>query len=375
MSLKLNQIEIVNTIKLLIYKENPSLLEKVDFEADNIFLEPLLFVYFNTKDETRLNKNVLEEIMQGHFLESKKTAIQYSYNENDIAYIPNLGYFNKEEITPFEKAFFIENTNIEILKYPIFNLSNIFRNSSGEILKKNEIEITDELFNRNIIALTKAFQLIKKYSVKHYELIEQSCKKCIVFKADPNDINSFATINAHGIAFFNAYQDDYDEVFFVDDIAHQTGHIIMSTLSYQRKRIFKINENLILGDILSDKSDTRSYYVFFHALYTYYTTLLCLNNCLQNKSFNEKQTFEAIGRIGFYMKKMNRDLERFQKVNTIFGGIENVLEKEGIQIFTSIKKKYDGILKKWESVISQFNYSNQPYNFEFAKFKATNKTI
>ena len=31
---ELNQIDISNTIKLLIYKENPSLLEKVDFDDE-----------------------------------------------------------------------------------------------------------------------------------------------------------------------------------------------------------------------------------------------------------------------------------------------------------------------------------------------------
>ena len=40
--LKKNQIELTNTIKILIYKENPSILEKVDFENDDIFLEPLI---------------------------------------------------------------------------------------------------------------------------------------------------------------------------------------------------------------------------------------------------------------------------------------------------------------------------------------------
>ena len=34
---------LIETIQLLLYKENPTLLEKVNFEDDNVFLEPLLF--------------------------------------------------------------------------------------------------------------------------------------------------------------------------------------------------------------------------------------------------------------------------------------------------------------------------------------------
>ena len=37
------RIILLETIQLLLYKENPSLLEKIDFEDDNVFLEPLLF--------------------------------------------------------------------------------------------------------------------------------------------------------------------------------------------------------------------------------------------------------------------------------------------------------------------------------------------
>ena len=47
----INRDEIINIIKLLIYKENPSVLEKINFEDDTIFLDPLLFAYFNSKKE------------------------------------------------------------------------------------------------------------------------------------------------------------------------------------------------------------------------------------------------------------------------------------------------------------------------------------
>lgn len=43
------RIQIINTIQLLLYKENPDILEKINFEDDSIFLEPLLFAYFNSK--------------------------------------------------------------------------------------------------------------------------------------------------------------------------------------------------------------------------------------------------------------------------------------------------------------------------------------
>ena len=56
--------EFINTIKLLIYKEKPSLLEKVDFEDDNIFLDPLLFAYFNSKKD-KINTRKLDRFHPG----------------------------------------------------------------------------------------------------------------------------------------------------------------------------------------------------------------------------------------------------------------------------------------------------------------------
>ena len=91
--------EITNTIKLLIYKENPTLVEKVDFEDDNIFLEPLLFAYFNSKKDNLFAPEMLTEIMQGYFVEREPLQLEHSYNKEGIAYVPNLGYFNKNKDT------------------------------------------------------------------------------------------------------------------------------------------------------------------------------------------------------------------------------------------------------------------------------------
>lgn len=146
----------------------------------------------------------------------------------------------------FWSYFIIENTQIELLKRPIKLLENIFRTNTDELINEKEIVIDNNLFEKNINALTNAFKFIKENSPDQYKLIEENCKKVIMFKTNPNNINSFATINAHGIAFFNVYQDEYDEVFFVDDIAHQTGHIILTTFFMIKKQFLKLTKSKIL---------------------------------------------------------------------------------------------------------------------------------
>jgi len=361
-----NQTKMIDTIKLLIYKENTSLLEKVDFEDDNIFLEPLLFAYFNKKKENKFSSELLSEIMQGYFVEKEPLLLNDSYNTDDIAYIPNLGYFDKKD-NKVDDVCMINNTSIELLIHPVTHLKHIFKDFNENNIDESKIEISKAQILKYKNALTIAFQYIKTNKKVHYDLIEQCCKKIVLFKTDPKNTNSFATINAHGIAFFNVYQEDYDEVFFVDDIAHQTGHIIMTTILFERKKYFLIDENQNIGTFTKNKSEYRSFYILFHALYTYYTTFLCLDACLENNCFNKRQTHETKGRIGFYLQKCKSDLLNFEKVINYYNGLESVLTSEGIEIFKNITNKYFELLKKHEEV-TLFNFNNQPYNFTYSEF-------
>ncbi|SHM77017.1 hypothetical protein [Flavobacterium xanthum] len=138
-----------------------------------------------------------------------------------------------------------------------------------------------------------------------------------------------------------------------------------------KKAIFKNDENQNIGEILEQK-DPRSIYVLLHAFYTYYTTLMCLDNCLNNKLFNEKQQMEATGRIGFYLGKCSRDIEILEELIIHFSGIENILTGAGINLYTLIKSKFIEVFEKWNPLIKHFDYSNQPYNFTFKSFAEIN---
>src|SRR5690606_7668933 len=224
------------------------------------------------------------------------------------------------------------------------------------------------LFEKFLAPIEEAFRLIKENCPQHFKLIEQHCKRIVLFKTNPKITNSFTTINAHGMAFLNAYQKDYDEVFFIDDITHQTGHIIMTATLFERKKYFLIDEDESIKKITKNETEYRNFYILFHALYTYYTTLLCLDNCLKNNCFNTRQIYEVKGRIGFYLIKYSIDLENFKKVIDYHKSIHNVLSQESIEIFRSIEDKYFEILNKYEKEVSNYNYDNQPYNFTYSNF-------
>lgn len=119
-------------------------------------------------------------------------------------------------------------------------------------------------------------------------------------------------------------------------------------------------------------SEYRSFYILFHALYTYYATLLCLDDCLGNNCFNKKQLHEAKGRIGFYLIKFKMDLITFGEVIDYHKSIQNILTHQGVEIYQSIEEKYFKILNKYGKEVSEFNYKNQPYNFTYSIFTKLN---
>lgn len=367
-----NKNKIIDTIKLLIYKENPSILEKVNFDDDDIFLEPLLFAYFNCKNENLFSSSLLNELIQGYFIQQESLILRESFNNEGVAYVPNLGYFDNQ-CNKIDDIFKVQNTTIEILIHPIVHLNTIFKDLNENVINENKIEISKTSSLKHEKALKNAFQFIKNSNNEQYNLIEQCCKKIVLFKTDPENTNSFATINAHGIAFFNVYQEEYDEVFFIDDIAHQTGHIILTTILFERKKYFIIDENSNIKTITKNDAEYRSFYILFHALFTYYTTLLCLDACLENISFDKRQSDEIKGRIGFYLLKYKSDLSNFQQIVSHFGKIEHVLTNSGIDIYKKIEDKYFEIYHKYSNEVGKFNYANQPYNFTFKNFIEQNQ--
>jgi len=60
---------ISDSMKMLLYKQNLDLFEKIDFENDRAFTEPLLFAYFNSISELRPS---LEQLLWNYFKEENK---------------------------------------------------------------------------------------------------------------------------------------------------------------------------------------------------------------------------------------------------------------------------------------------------------------
>tara|TARA_B110001450_G_scaffold85546_1_gene81441 strand:- start:3870 stop:5087 length:1218 start_codon:yes stop_codon:yes gene_type:complete len=386
--------KLVENIKILLYKEDSNIFDLIEFEDDNIYQEPLLFAYFNSE---KRDISILHTILYGYMnFEAQRKGVIIESDENGRIYLPNLGWLitgkiiqkfklfknehNKirlfynavESEYQLEPIIKIKNTNIEYLKYSIPLLKQCYYDVDNNLIN---VEI-EKIASKHLQNVTKALSLIKQFTPKHFDLINLITKKIAVFNVDTYLRNSFATLSAHGISFSNAYQKEYNEVFFIDDIAHQTGHVIFNALIYDLPNFIKIDpttilENLELGD---NSTETRSIRIVFHALYTYHTTFTCLNACLDAEVFDTKRTHEALGRLYFYIGKCYKDLMLVEtaNINNTPVDIKDLFTENGLDIYFEIKNKFNFIREKWGNILSSLNMSNQPYNFTYSKFVELN---
>lgn len=379
---KLNQ-----NIKILLYKKKEDIFDFINFENDKIFSEPLLFAYFNNKLQ---KSQSIESVIYGY--SEKNIKFDLFSDEFGRIYLPNIGWFltkkpndsfafdksnmklfkeNIEIDFVFEELEIVENTSIELLKYSIPLLKQFYFNTENHLL---DVEI-ENITKKQIKFLTIAYNLIRTFVPTQYELIEKYSPKCVIFNVDTYQRNSFATLSAQGIGFFNAYQDDYDDVFFVDDIAHQTGHVIFNIMIYESNRFFKKDKNTILEVInMPDGSliENRDLHVIFHALYTYYTSFICLDACIENNVWEGKKKHEAMGRIAFYINKCYRDILLIDNPIHSEEKATEYFTNDGLLIYRELKIKWKDMYKKWFDTTKHFDMSNQPYNFTYSKFLELN---
>lgn len=361
-------IEIENTIKTLLFQKTPDLVKELDFENSKCFSEPLLFILLQ---QSLIDKNKVSQYLQGFKFKQKPIVVDTLLNRENIAYLPNLGYYSSKP-SKIHEIQFLQNSNIELLINKNDDLLKVFNISASENERQNLVEISKQLILKYRRALENSISILKNCCTEHFSLIEKCCKKIVLFKTDPQNTNSFATINAHGIAFFNVYQDDYDEVFFIDDIAHQTGHIILNTLLFNREKYFKVDVNQSVAEIIKDPKEYRDIFTLYHALYTYYTSINCLQNAIEENLLSPKQEKEALGRIGFYLLKYKSDINKIEKIAESFGGSKNVFKDQNLMLYDKILKYYYSLDSKEK--YDSYNFSNQPYNYTHKNFLEVNES-
>ncbi len=121
------------------------------------------------------------------------------------------------------------------------------------------------------------------------------------------------TLNAHGVVYFNASERD-DEVYFVDELVHQCGHVIFNAMTVQRRELFLVDPDAPIADVCPavPRHEVRSLYTVLHGLYTERAMVQCLRKLDERgKASRGVGRTSCGGALAFIVRKMaDRRLER-----------------------------------------------------------------
>jgi hypothetical protein len=350
-----NKYDIINTIKILIYQEAPEILEKVNYKDDDIFLNPLIFSYFNSKKNGFFSKEILPEILQGYYIKKEILKIERSFNKNNIAYIPNLGYFKKKEINPYTHI--LIQGDFEIVKEIHPTLEKYFIEFyRGHIV--NQYPKHNSVWEAHYQQVFDAINIIKEFLPDFYKELTFS-NRYIYLHDNPKIIN-FTSIETLGMLYFYVIGTN-NLIYFIEELIHQGSHNYLNYLAHDRKEFFKIDvDNLIMRDFTKEAWDYRTIYGAFHGLFTVTQRVICFDKLVSQNVFSGREKHELLGRLTdqFYRFRTGLELLDFKEVYT----------KKGLNFYKELDTKCEGILKKYLNLKDEFDLSNRDLDFRYEDF-------
>lgn len=320
---------------------------------DSVFEEPLLFYHL-----MQAPRFPVQQILAGYLTNqadrSYLAQCPKSSDRHGLAYLPGIGYWeaSSDKLLHDEGGReWLGATQIELYKHIPDIITD--HDPDADYCPRT---LNDE--NRD--ALLQALEKMRTCVPDLFNIITRCTKNICLFKSET--LNSFAAITQHGTCFINVVEPDSSEVFFIDDLAHQCGHIIFNVLTVKTEDFLNYDKNTYIRDLGGFDVDDRNIYSIFHGLFTYSCILESLDAYLE-KGYADDQPLlnvEALARLGFYITKMYVDLE------TLYG--KQIFTPLGETYYSAFIKNYQKLYDKYHTVFKAFPYENQPYIFNFGQF-------
>lgn len=372
-----NLVEFANSIRTLIFREDETLFELIDIESDELFLEPSLFSYFSCKN---LGKETvpLKQLLWGYMQPATKPQIiQVVSDSAGVITLPNYGYGlwapnqklqlvwdkSQRQISFFKEGavsvsviepLWLGDSKIKLaLNQPEF----LFLNDGADLIEP-VLNTTQTQFKMINDAWLKMKTIVPDFT----ELLEKTNREVMVF----NSITQFsrASFSYYGTAFINVFKQRQTEVFFIDDLAHQCGHVLFYALSLPAQVFLKPPKRTPMKQFTQVDWETRDVYGCFHGLFTYTTIIFCLDRYIDYARVSDRNKHEAVGRLAFYMDKFRKDIASMND--------SQILTVKGFEYFDMFKSGYDRMYQKYKNILRSADFSNQSYLFDYVKFEMLN---
>jgi hypothetical protein len=344
-----------------------------------VFRDPLLLAHFTAERPTI----PLEQFLFGYIDDSRKpTKIPVLADVQGIVYVPMIGYFSSDRHTArltlshdpvtkryelydgdkrvhcvFEPPLVTKQESIEVCRYnnPLLELLFIDKD-----LQPIRVDVATPT-RQHIDHLSTALAIIRDYCPDYYAHLVHGIRKIVMFSHQR--LNSFASLAAHGAIFLNAAEDE-DEIFFLEDLAHQGGHVVFSTATFDQGGLFQGDPNMPVRTLTGDPKETRTLYVVLHGLFTEIAIISCLETYLATELPTPRQRHELEGRLAFIISRFAMDLK-----NVSYPG---VFASRGKLLYHEFVRVFEAAYHKRRALVRQCNFSNQAYTFSYRRFAALN---
>ncbi|MDR0772662.1 MAG: hypothetical protein LBF15_06875 [Candidatus Peribacteria bacterium] len=363
----LNQLS--DTIKIWLYESNSNIFN--DFNFDSLYLEPHLFYLLSKNKNSPLP---LQYILSKYVNREKELLFDLIEMTHDSYYIPGFGITQnvKDKKLIFKEGLFYD-TNGENVKLESeikiagsnINICSFVPSILKNYIKEVPLQSIYENIQNSIPDIESAWKNITNFSPNLGNAINKTTKEISV--SNFPDMPSFASINHFGTSFINIYDQNPTDIYFMDEIAHQSGHTLFYLFTLNRNDFFKCPSNTPIKEFTGVSYDTRVVYGCFHSMFTLCTIIHSLNNYLSKSKgeFEKDKRNELIGRISFYLEKLLFDIDNLSNCN--------IFTDEGVVYYNMFIKNslyysnlYDGLFKK-------FSFENQHYYFNLDTFNAENQ--
>lgn len=357
----------------------PDLLEALDFANDDVFLEPLLFAYC-----TAANPAVpLQQILFRWLRDSHGDApIPVRSDDAGFVYLPGVGYLptgrprqmfmlregeppifvltaDCETLDCACEGSWMVGDSIELLREQDALLAPLYTNRNGDVF---DVEIST-IARRQRAHLGRALDLIAGFCPAYYGQIVRTTRALAIFHCP--GMNSFAALRAHGMAFLNASHRD-NKVFFVEDVAHQCGHVVFSSATFGAEDLLAVHPETPLTQVTGGSQERRTVYEALHGIFTEAVMVRCLSECLARGIFDGAQHHELLGRLGFILRRFGSDVSNLNRAGLFL--------EEGERLFGAIASVFKAAYDAFGEWAGRLDFSNQLYNFDYERYTALNSS-
>ncbi|MCP5059224.1 MAG: hypothetical protein GY937_21165 [bacterium] len=341
----------------------------------SLYLEPLLFAHFKVRGSAEDLLQIGFGYLPDHH-RPKRVSVQT--NQAGVVCLPNLGYVVTDapdsRITivceagapPYRAEMgstaagcsllasarsVCAGIEIDLHHHPLFGYLSAGESDDGADLARTHLG-----------HLQRAVDLIRGAYPIYSDMMSAVTKRIILFRNE--DLNSFVSLASFGAVCLNVLDPEADEVFFIEDLVHQCGHVIFSALTHEVESVLAVPTNMPLESPFAGACETRTVYTALHGIYTEAVMNRCFDLCLGNDSFSGRQQHELIGRFALIFRRFHYDLTAL--------GNRALYTERGAEIYEGCRQIFEDIYDRRRHLLTDHDFTDQPYSFSYGAYRRRN---